>query len=276
LTVVNHHDTTIARAFAYLGYDFEIIDKDEGNVDLIRQRIVASIDAGIPVLGFGIVGPPECSIICGYDDDGANLLGWSHFQSRNADDLATTGMFTTTHWVDSRWRIVLCGAPKQASQDLREIIRHGVKIASATSLGNSDDPGGEEDLYAAGAAAYDAWIAYVSREAYDDMTADELRRSYWFHNTMVGNNAEAKCYLGGFLHDQAGDDAELHRIAGLYDEIHTVSWQIWDVAGGIGNKEAYQSFADAAKRAALAEFIGKMKALEIEAIAGFTAWLAGE
>jgi hypothetical protein len=47
-----------------------------------RQRILGSIDAGVPVIGFGVVGPPEACIIAGYDAAGDTLIGWSMFQER--------------------------------------------------------------------------------------------------------------------------------------------------------------------------------------------------
>jgi len=44
------------------------------------RDIVESINRGIPVLALGIIGPPECSIVTGYDEEGQVLLGWSFFQ----------------------------------------------------------------------------------------------------------------------------------------------------------------------------------------------------
>jgi len=274
LTVVNHHDTTIARAFNYVGYGFEIITKESDNYDLLRQRIVASIDAGTPVLAFGIIGPPECSLICGYDEDGTVLFGWSHFQSRDPADLAANGMFKTSKWYDDLWKIVLCGAPQTTSINVRDIVKHGLAIATASYLGDSDNPGGEEGMYAASSLAYDAWMEYISREVYDNMPNEELRRQYWFHHTMVGSNAEAKAYLGNFLHYHTAGDPELGRIAELYDEIHNLSWRIWEVAGGSNNKEAYLALADSAKRAAIVDLLNQMKLLELQGVDGFTAWLA--
>ena len=44
------------------------------------QRIMDSINRGIPVLAFGVVGPSDCCIITGYDQGGDVLLGWSTYQ----------------------------------------------------------------------------------------------------------------------------------------------------------------------------------------------------
>ena len=51
-----------------------------GESEKFQQRIIESIDGGHPVIGFGVVGPPEACIITGYDDGGEVLIGWSLFQ----------------------------------------------------------------------------------------------------------------------------------------------------------------------------------------------------
>jgi AraC-like DNA-binding protein len=56
----------IRAAFDACGYEYEYIKENEikKNKTLYIQKIVESIDKGYPVLTFGIVGPPICSIIC--------------------------------------------------------------------------------------------------------------------------------------------------------------------------------------------------------------------
>lgn len=77
-----HHTLLpIRNAFSACGYDYEYVPKNEiqKNKTKYIQKIVESIDKGIPVLTFGIVGPPTCSIILGYDENGSVLIGWSQF-----------------------------------------------------------------------------------------------------------------------------------------------------------------------------------------------------
>ena len=38
-----------------------------------RRRIKSEVDNGRPVLAFGVISPPECCLITGYDDDGRFL-----------------------------------------------------------------------------------------------------------------------------------------------------------------------------------------------------------
>ena len=49
--------------------------------DQARAEIVHSIDAGIPVIAMGIIGPPECCVVFGYENDGEALVGWNYFQT---------------------------------------------------------------------------------------------------------------------------------------------------------------------------------------------------
>jgi len=133
LTQVNaEHNETIRRAFAYVGYACEIVERTDGNCEKMKRLITESIDAGKPVLSFGPIEPhEECSIVCGYDDGGGTLFGWSHWQSRNPADVEPNGMFRVSDWHKNVWKIVLCGEKTQPQTDLKEIIRHGLAIATA-------------------------------------------------------------------------------------------------------------------------------------------------
>jgi len=80
----NHGSATldpVQLAFDACGYEYEYIPKAEMEKDMTKciQKIVESIDKGVPILTYGIVGPPNCSIIYGYDENGDTLIGWAQF-----------------------------------------------------------------------------------------------------------------------------------------------------------------------------------------------------
>jgi hypothetical protein len=229
----------------------------------MKSIITDSIDAGRPVLAFGVVGPPECSIICGYDSGGDTLFGWSHFQSSNPADCENNGMFRKSGWYDDIWKIVVCGAKQNPQDSLKGIVGRGVAISSANELSG----------YYSGAAAYDAWIKYMTDPAYDTMGDDELRNKFWFHHALTGNHAEARAYLGGFLHEAADGDDTIHKAADLYNEIHDTCWQVWAATDGWDNPEAYKALRDKEKRDKAAELIKKIESLDFAAVKKLQTWL---
>lgn len=64
----------LAKPIAGMGGPFACADE-------ARAEIVKSVDAGIPVIAMGIIGPPECCVVFGYENDGATLVGWNYFQT---------------------------------------------------------------------------------------------------------------------------------------------------------------------------------------------------
>lgn len=266
LMQINKHDDTIKYAMDYLGYDYEILAKSANgdNQEALWQRMVQSLDQGRPVLAFGIIGPPECSLVCGYDEEGQTLYGWSHFQSYAPEDCDENGMFKSQSWFDGLWKIVLIGDKKESKSHLADIIKRGIKLSRQNWI----------DGFFAGPAAYDAWENNTKHNKYDQMSDEELKAAYDFHHKLVGNHAEARAYLGMFLRKEAGDDAELQRIAGLYDEIHTLCREIWHVAGGFENPDAYLSFREPQKRQEIADLIGKVEQLDLQASDGLMMWQA--
>jgi len=267
LTQVNaEHNETIRRAFDYMGYACEIVDKADVSFDEMKRLIVQSLDEGRPVLTFGPVEPhEECSIVCGYGSGGDTLFGWSHWQSRRPNETEPDGMFRASDWYDSMWKIVLCREKKEPKTGLREIVRHGLAIATADDI---------DGLYA-GRAAYDAWAGYIVDPAYKRMRREALRQKYWFHKHLVGNHAEARAYLGGFLHEAAGEDKRLHEIAGMYMEIHDLCWKIWGAAGGTSVKKGYRAFRKKKKQDQIVGLIRKIEELDFQAAGELRDWLEG-
>ncbi|MCL2299187.1 MAG: AraC family transcriptional regulator [Firmicutes bacterium] len=265
LTQVNaEHDETIKRAFAYMGYTCEIIERTDDNFESMKRLITESVGAGKPVLAFGPLEPrEECSIVCGYDDEGATLFGWSHWQSRNPADTESNGMFRASDWHQNMWKIVLCGEKTQPKTDLREMIQHGLAIATADGING---------LYA-GHAAYGAWANYIDNPAWRRCKKKDLKQKYWFHSVLVGNHAEARAYLGGFLRDAADGDARLIQAANMYNEIHDTCWKVWGAAGGMDKKSAWKVLRKAKKRGEIIALIRRMEALDFAAAQELQAFL---
>lgn len=267
LMQVQDHKETIRYAFDYLAYDFQIVEKSEQtSEESLFNRVKDSIDAGRPVLAFGIVGPPECALVSAYDDSDRSLRGYSHFQSANPDDLDSAGRFIATDWYENVWMFVFCGekqlTPDPEATSLLEVIHRGYKITSTSYV----------DGYFAGAAAYDAWVDFLKNTHFESMSDDELREQYRFHSALAGNHAEVRSYLAFFLRDQ--DDETLSEVADHCEKIQDLVWTLWEAAGGIDNPDAWKVLHDTSKRNALAEIVREIDSHDKSVANGVMMWYA--
>ncbi len=267
--------------FEAIGYDFEIVGKAQGCDDeaLFRQRIVESIRRGMPVLGYGIVGPPEPSIITGYDEGGDALLGWSFFQGfpefsasiefEPAEEGHPAGYFRKRDWFKDAHSLLVIGE-KREKPSLEETCRKALEwmlVVARTPMvrPEADAPERYRNRHN-GLAAYDAWIAHLlcgeDFPAGDEAT---LRAHHRIHDDAVGTVAEARWYGSVFLAQlvegftagpgKRGTQEDILHAAACYASEHDLMWEIWELAGGIGNPEAYSKLADSVVRRAMADVI---------------------
>ncbi len=175
----------VRRTFAALGYDYTYLgnylhDNPAHTKEFYQERIVASIDAQRPVIALGIVGPPEASIIAGYDKGGDVLYGRSYFQGEpghNDSDytIETSGYFRTDDWYPHCSGLILIGERKEQPsprQVLHDTLEWAIALARVSErpcfLGR--DPNESENH----PSSYPKWL-YSGLAAYDQMAA-ELER----------------------------------------------------------------------------------------------------
>lgn len=265
-----------ACAFEAAGYGYELLSREPGrdNAEYFRQRIVESLrDKGRPVLAFGIIGPPECCLVTGYDEGGDVLIGWNFFQGFppfNAGvEFEPTGEFRKRDWAayEPDLSFLLIGDKlerKPFDAIYRSALEWGLKVARTSAV--TLYPGKRYN----GLAAYTAWAEHLQRDA--DFVADEarLRELHDVHNNVVGHVAEARWYGGQFLieavnhvHWKMAEDL-LHATA-CYAGEHELMWYLWDLAGGNGNPDAYIKFADPAVRRQMIPIIQEARAKDAQA-----------
>ena len=81
------------RVFEALNYDHRVIPY--GDKAAALRAVRQSLARRRPVLAFGIIGPPECGIVAGYDEEGDVLLGYSYFQ-----DGSLSGYYQKRDWYE--------------------------------------------------------------------------------------------------------------------------------------------------------------------------------
>jgi hypothetical protein len=273
------------RIFEAVGYEHEWVTKEPGrdNEALFRERIADSIGRGMPVLGYGVVGPPEASIITGYDEGGDVLIGWSFFQGSTefsaAIEYEKTGQFRKRDWFKDTECLLIIGDRKDKpslEETCREALRWMLHVARTPMVRpESDAPEWYRQRHN-GLAAYDAWAEHLLREE-GWPAADQalLRAHHQIHNDAVGTVAEARWYGSVFLAQlvegfvagpgKRGTQAEILHAAACYAAEHDLMWEVWELAGGIDNPEAYTAMADPAARRAMAEIVRQARDQDAQA-----------
>jgi len=73
--------------------------------EITRLEIVSSIDKRLPVIAMGIIGPPECCVVFGYENSGEKLIGWNYFQGDEGFDPEKP--FVKSDWFSNLWGYIL-------------------------------------------------------------------------------------------------------------------------------------------------------------------------
>jgi hypothetical protein len=262
------------RAFEAVGYAHENILMEGGrdNEAYFRRRIIESIhEKGRPVLGFGVIGPPECCIVAGYDKYGDFLIGWNFFQGIpefNAGvEFEPSGYYRKRDWFKDTEGLIIIGE-KQERPPPGEICREALQWA----LGVVRTPVTHEDRHS-GLAAYTAWADALKRD--DAFPADDmavLRQRHMVHNDAVGTVAEGRWYGAQFLMQMAEHKPsmaeELLAAAECYKEEHDLMWQVWNLVGGTGFSDKHvKKLTDPATRRRIVPLILQARDKDAEAAA---------
>lgn len=122
-----------------------------------------------------------------------------------------------------------------------------------------------------GLAALGAWGDAIREDANWDANWPTIRARYQTHNHMVGQIAEARWYTGvvlayaGTLEEHMAE--HLLKAAGCCAAIHRLMWDIWNVAGGIGeDDDKVRQGTTPGGRTRIADLIDRTRAVDAEAI----------
>jgi len=263
-----------------VGYRYEWVTKEQGQGSeaLFRRRIVESLRRGVPVLGYGVIGPPEPSIIAGVDEGGDVLLGWSFFQDASTET-EPSGYFRKRGWFEDTECLLVLGEkkPKPSLHDTcRTALQWMVQVSRAPMVRPEPDAPEHYRGRHNGLAAYEAWAEHLLRDqAWPAGDEAALRAHHQIHNDAVGTVAEARWYGSVFLAQvvegfeagpgRRGAQEEILHAAACYAAEHDLMWAIWERAGGIGHAEAYRAMADPGVRLDMADLVRQARAKDAQA-----------
>jgi hypothetical protein len=247
-------------AFKAIGYAFEWLMP--GDREQFLPRIAESLLRGIPVISYGIIGPPEAGLITGYDDGGDIIMGWSFFQNFDPGiEKEPSGYYRKRDWAKDVQSLLIIGEklPRPSLKETyRDALEFCLKVMRTPMVGPEPEAPEWYQHRHNGLAAYDAWADHLLRDG-DFPAGDDavLQQRHQVHNDALGVLAEARWYGSQFLVGMTDHvDSQVHRdaiedilhAAALYAGEHQLMWQLWELAGGIGNPEAWKKFADPAVR----------------------------
>ena len=175
------------------GDDIDVLDDNKETEALFRKTIVASIRVGKPALAFGVVGPPEVSIVTGYDEGGDVLVGWScHQGGHPRDQLEPNGQFRQREWfAKTEGLIMIEGEP--GKPDLDRVYQESLDWAYQvlTLPKNKTHVFGQE--------AYKQWAwAMIKDHAFpadDEETLQKRRHTVWDGLIMMAERGAAAKFL---------------------------------------------------------------------------------
>ncbi len=264
--------TPIDRALRAAGYAYLYLSREDGHTEAeFRHQIQHNVcELGRPVLGFGVVGPPECCLITGYDDDGDTLIGWSFFQNIppfNAGlDYERNGEFRKRRWFADTAALLVIGE-RQARPDFDDLAGEALRFALEITRTPQIWPERHNGL-----AAYTAWARALENDV--DFPTDDpptLRQRQGIHDDMVSVVAEGRWYASHFLWQVAEHEPEiadhLAKAALCYEAEHDRMWDLWRLIGGPGRSEAHaRKLAEPAIRREMILIVEQARDQDAEAV----------
>jgi hypothetical protein len=257
-------DEPIRCALDATGYAYTLCEKTTWRDD--AAHILASIDRGIPVLAYGMVGPSDCCIITGYDQDGEVLLGWSTYQDIPQDHSIphdATGYFRKPGWYDKLHGYILIGDKKER-QPLRAIYLDALKWA--THLMQTPTMGDK----LTGLEALRAWAEEMTQEKYfpagDEETLGGRYVSVAINMTMLRDHCSAEAFLKHVIADVPDFEPELSLAAGCYADVKRIRNGMDDLIGDNFSEQAMKAIAVPDTRRAYADAILQIRDVEQKAV----------
>jgi hypothetical protein len=244
------------------GEDIQAMEDTKETEAVFRRKIVQSICAGMPVLAFGVVGPPEVSIITGYDEGGDVLIGWSCFQRDHPkDQFEPNGAFRQRNWFGKTPGLIVV---EQGSgmPDLGRVYRDALEWAYQIST----LPKTKTHLF--GRPAYKNWAEAMLHEASfppaDEKTLQSRRYTVWDGLIMTAERENAAEFLTDIAAVRPDIAGHLREAARLFREEGQCGGRIAQALGGPTLPSKH--LADPTARRTAADFILEARDRNAEAL----------
>jgi hypothetical protein len=248
--------------FDALGYGWHSVPPEK---EAMRRAYHESLSRGVPVISFGILGPPEAGIVAGYEPDRDILHGWSYFQPDGGRYYEKSDWFETMENPTQRGLIVIDGKQSAGQRDYTALL---ATLPWAIELERTSKRPDLPD-HLSGLAAYDGWADALEVDA-DYPPGDEgvMQTRTMIHGDqclMLEERHEAARFLRRMADAAPQAHSELEAAAVLYDAVGDMCQQLWpwpvDSTHG-----ANQALRDGATRRALTGYVREAARREAHAV----------
>lgn len=263
---VNHPDQPMIRSLEAVGCNYTLLRKENTDKEAFKQAIIKSLKQGNPVIGFGIVGPPEACLIAGYQEEGEVLLGWSYFQDdpelTKGVHFMSNGYFQTSQWWENPYtiQILIIEDTYTPKVSIKEMLLNIYEVMTMKETGQ----------YLCGIRAYDGWIHSLKNEAFfaSNAITPFLLNSVFCQadaETMLG---EGRYWASEFFKDIANKydsiTKEAEKLSSLFLEIAHVGQTMTKIRDGyIVDENMIEKFCLTETRKELIQLLEQAKQKEL-------------
>lgn len=254
----------VRRALDAVGYGGTLSEKTDRESD--TARVMESIDRGVPVLAFGVVGPSDCVIITGYDEGGDVLMGWSTYQDIPQDHNFphdVTGYFRKPGWHEALGGYLLIGSkmpPRPKRAIYLEALRWAVYLICMPEMGKKRT----------GLEGLKTWAKEMVQEQYFPAEDKDLLGwryvSVTINITMLRDHYRAEPFLRQAAVEIPDFAPELLQAADCYTEGKRIGAEMDQLINDNFSEQAMQAVGDPQIRKAFAERILEVRQVEEQAL----------
>jgi len=237
------HPEPHRRLFEALGFAYRVVPCTDR--DVMLNAVKMSIAAGVPVIAFGIIGPPEAGLVTGYDEGGDVLLGHSYFDFAN---YGTARYYEQADWHaemhDGSIGMIVLGERRPRPEPrgvLVSSLEWAVDLARRAQRPHIPD-------HTCGLAAYDGWANGLEVDADYPRDGGELLRTramvYVDQVDMLYERAHAAVFLRNMVETAPEVADDLQAAAELYAEVGKASG-LWPwLSHDYNSEEVQQGLCD--------------------------------
>ena len=257
----------VRRAFAAAGYACTL--NEPGSFQDDAAQIMASIDRGVPVLAYPVVGPSDCCVLTGYDEGGEVLLGWSTYQNIPDDHNIphdVTGYFRKPAWHGNTFGYILIGA-KVGRPPLRtvylEALKWAVDLMRMPGMGRK----------VTGVNGLKVWAEEMTQAKYFPAGEEEVIGQRYVsaavNMTMLRDHCLAEPFLYQAIEAVPDFHPELSDAVECYREVKRIRDRMDDLIADNFSPKSMKAIEDPEIRCAYADAILHIRDFEEEAITQF-------